>query len=45
MKTSLDGLYAIGDVRQNSVRQVVASAGDGAVAALNVVKYVKNLKD
>ena len=45
MKTSLDGLYAIGDVRQNSVKQVVASAGDGAVAALNVVKYVKNLKD
>jgi len=44
MKTSLDGLYAIGDVRQNSVKQVVASAGDGAVAALNVVKYVKNLK-
>jgi len=45
MKTSLDGLYAIGDVRQNSVKQVVASAGDGAIAALNVVKYVKNLKD
>ncbi len=45
MKTSLDGLYAIGDVRQNSVKQVVASVGDGAVAALNVVKYVKNLKD
>ncbi|GAB6074147.1 thioredoxin-disulfide reductase [Nautilia lithotrophica] len=44
MKTSLDGLYAIGDVRQNSVKQVVASAGDGSVAALNVVKYVKNLK-
>jgi len=44
MKTSLEGLYAIGDVRQNSVKQVVASAGDGSVAALNVVKYVKNLK-
>jgi len=44
MKTTLDGLYAIGDVRQNSVKQVVASAGDGSVAALNVVKYVKNLK-
>ncbi len=45
MKTSLDGLYAIGDVRQNSVKQIAAAAGDGAVAALNVVKYVKNLKD
>jgi len=45
MKTSIEGLYAIGDVRQNSVKQVVASAGDGAVAALNVVKYIKSLKD
>jgi thioredoxin reductase (NADPH) len=44
MKTTMPGLYAIGDVRENSVKQVVASSGDGAVAALNVVKYVKNLK-
>ncbi len=44
MQTSLPGLFAIGDVRQNSVKQVIASAGDGSVAALNVVKYVKNLK-
>jgi len=44
MKTSLDGMYAVGDVRLNSVKQVVASAGDGATAGLNVVKYVKNLK-
>lgn len=42
MKTSLDGLYAIGDVRENSLKQVVISAGDGATAALNVVKYIKN---
>jgi thioredoxin reductase (NADPH) len=41
MKTTLDGLYAIGDVREKSVKQVVAAAGDGAVAALNVVKYIK----
>ena len=44
MKTTANGLYAIGDVRERSVKQVVASAGDGAIAALNVVKYVKNLK-
>ncbi|WP_456480120.1 thioredoxin-disulfide reductase [Nautilia sp.] len=41
MQTSLDGLYAIGDVRQNSVKQVVSAAGDGAVAALNAVKFIK----
>jgi len=41
MKTSLDGLYAVGDVRQNSVKQVVAAAGDGAVAALKAVEYLR----
>jgi len=41
MKTTLDGLYAAGDVREKSVKQVVTAAGDGAVAALNVVKYLE----
>ena len=39
MQTSLEGLFAAGDIRENSVRQVVAAAGDGAVAAINAVKY------
>jgi len=45
MKSSLDGLYAVGDVRENSLKQVVISAGDGATAALNVVKFVEKLKE
>jgi len=41
MKSSLDGLYAAGDIRQNSVKQVISAAGDGAVAAINAVKYIQ----
>ena len=41
MKTSCKGLYAAGDIRENSVKQVVAAAGDGAVAAINAVKYIE----
>ena len=41
METSLKGLYAIGDIRQNAVKQVVAAAGDGAVAGINAVKYIE----
>ena len=41
MQTSKEGLYAAGDIRENSVKQVVAAAGDGAVAAINAVKYVE----
>ena len=40
MQTSRKGLYAVGDIRESSVKQVVAAAGDGAVAAINAVKYV-----
>ena len=40
MKTSKEGLFAAGDIRENSVKQVVAAAGDGAIAAINAVKWV-----
>ncbi len=40
MQTSLKGLYAAGDIRENSIKQVVAAAGDGAVAAINACKWV-----
>ena len=43
MKTSLDGLYATGDMRIAAPKQVVSAAGDGAVAALQVISYVDEL--
>ena len=41
MQTSLPGLYAAGDIREDSVKQVVAAAGDGATAAINAIKYIE----
>ena len=41
MKTELDGLYAVGDIRQDSAAQAVASAGDGATAAIAAYRYIK----
>ena len=43
MKTSIDGLYACGDMRIQAPKQVVSAAGDGAVAALQVISYVDEL--
>jgi len=40
MKTSIDGLYATGDMRIQAPKQVVSAAGDGAVAALQAIHYV-----
>ncbi len=41
MKTSRAGLYAIGDIRQDSARQAITSAGDGATAAIAAHRYIK----
>jgi thioredoxin reductase (NADPH) len=41
MKTARDGLYAVGDIRQDSARQAITSAGDGATAAIAAYNYIK----
>jgi thioredoxin reductase (NADPH) len=40
LRTSLPGVFAAGDVRQNSAAQLVASAGDGATAAVAAARYL-----
>ncbi len=44
MHTNLSGVYAAGDVRVKSLRQVVTAAADGAIAAMQAEKYIANLK-
>ena len=44
-KTSVDGLYAAGDVCIKPLRQVVTAVGDGALAATELEKYVSQLHD
>ncbi len=44
MRTSVDGLFACGDVRKKLLRQVVTAAGDGATAAFSAEHYVEGLK-
>jgi len=41
MATSVPGIFAAGDVRANSVRQVAAAVGDGATAAVAAFKYLR----
>jgi len=40
METEVPGLYAAGDLRANSARQVVSAAGDGATAAIRADRYI-----
>ena len=40
METEVKGVFAAGDIRHNSSRQVITAAGDGATAALSAEKYL-----
>jgi len=43
METSIKGLFAVGDVRQKTVRQIATAVGDGAIAGVEVSKYLEEL--
>ncbi len=41
LRTSREGVFAAGDVRTTSLRQVATAVGDGALAAHKVIKYLE----
>ena len=45
MRTSVEGVYAVGDVRKTPLRQVITAAADGAVGAVYAVKYLESIKE
>ena len=45
MATSVEGVFAVGDVRTTPLRQVITAAADGAVGAVYAVKYLETHKE
>ncbi|HEL2041888.1 TPA: thioredoxin-disulfide reductase [Streptococcus suis] len=45
METTQSGIYAIGDIRQNQLRQIATAVGNGAVAGQEVYNYVTELAE
>ena len=41
MRTERPGIYAVGDIRQDTAAQAVTSAGEGAVAAIAAYRYIR----
>ncbi len=44
METSVPGLYAAGDVRSKSFRQVITACADGAIAANSAQKFIRKIR-
>jgi thioredoxin reductase (NADPH) len=42
LETTIDGVFAAGDIREKSLRQVVTATADGAIAAVNAEHYINN---
>jgi len=45
MKTSHKGIFATGDVRSKSLKQIVTACSDGAIAADSAFRYISKLKN
>lgn len=45
MATSVEGVFAAGDVRNTPLRQVITAASDGATAAVYAVKYLETVRE
>lgn len=45
METAVEGVFAVGDVRQTVLRQVATAVGDGSIAGNAAFNYVEALKE
>jgi thioredoxin reductase (NADPH) len=45
MRTSIPGIFAVGDVREKNLRQITTAVGDGSVAGQEVFNYLEAQKD
>lgn len=43
MHTNIPGVFAAGDLRVKSLRQVITAAADGAIAAMQCAKYIEEM--
>ncbi|SDN00319.1 thioredoxin reductase (NADPH) [Fictibacillus solisalsi] len=45
METRVPGIFAAGDIREKTLRQIVTATGDGSIAAQSAQHYVEELKE
>jgi thioredoxin reductase (NADPH) len=45
METKVPGIFAAGDIREKTLRQIVTATGDGSIAAQSAQHFVEELKE
>jgi thioredoxin reductase (NADPH) len=45
METKVPGIFAAGDIREKTLRQIVTATGDGSIAAQSVQHYIEELME
>ena len=45
MKTNIDGVWAIGDIRNTTFKQAIVACSDGCIAAMSIDKYLNQRKE
>jgi len=45
MKTNIAGVFAAGDVRHKTLRQIVTACADGAIASISINNYISTMKN
>lgn len=45
METAIPGVFAAGDIREKTLRQIVTATGDGSIAAESAQKYIEELME
>lgn len=44
METNISGVYAVGDIRDKNLRQIVTACSDGAIAGSEAIKYINSIE-
>lgn len=45
MRTNVEGIFAAGDIREKTLRQIITAANDGSQAAITAQHFIENLND
>lgn len=45
LMTNIENVYAVGDIREKRLRQVVTAVADGAIAATSIERYIQEIKE